>query len=168
MPDQNHITNLEDKLQSGKTSTILTALLEIKESGNIYIIPLLLELLKSNPEQEVKQEIANILGNLKLQAAVPILIEAIQNPVHHSIQKELIIACWQNGLNFESYLSIFVDLVIKHEWETGFEAFTVIENMENFPDREIIDLCVNKIHIALPQARDRKKYLLQEILLLIC
>jgi hypothetical protein len=160
--------NLEASLRSEKTSTVLTALFELKDSGNISFIPILLELLSANPEEQVENEITDILNNLKVQKAVPVLMEAIQNPEYISIRKKIITACWQNGLNYKNQLPVFVDLVIQEEWETGFEAFTVIENMEEYPDKEIIDLAVRKIQDALPGTEGKKKYFLQEILILIC
>ncbi len=160
--------NLETSLRSEKTSTVLTALYELKDSGNISYIPVLLELLTTNPVEEVEKEIIYILNNLKVQKAVPVLVEAIQNPEYISIRKKIITACWQNGLNYKNQLPVFVDLVIQEEWETGFEAFTVIENMEEYPDRETLDLAVRKIQDALPGTEGKKKYFLQEILILIC
>ena len=160
--------NLETSLRSEKTSTVLTALYELKDSGNISYIPVLLELLTTNPVEEVEKEIIYILNNLKVQKAVPVLVEAIQNPEYISIRKKIITSCWQNGLNYKNQLPVFVDLVIQEEWETGFEAFTVIENMEEYPDRETLDLAVRKIQDALPGTEGKKKYFLQEILILIC
>jgi hypothetical protein len=128
----------------------------------------LLELLSANPDEQVEKEITDILNNLKVQKAVPVLVEALLNPEYYSIRKKIITACWQNGLNYKNQLPIFVDLVIQEEWETGFEAFTVIENMEEYPDKEILDLAVRKIHDALPDTEGKKKYFLQEILILIC
>jgi hypothetical protein len=49
-------------------------------------------------------------------------------------QEKITTACWENGLDYKNYFPVFVDIVINEDWETGFEAFTVIENMENYPD----------------------------------
>jgi hypothetical protein len=160
--------NLEASLRAEKTSTVLTALFELKDTGNVGIIPVLLELLSANPDGQVEREIIDILNNLKVQKAVPVLVEALLNPEYNSIRKIIITACWQNGLNYKNHLPLFVDLVIHEEWETGFEAFTVIENMEEYPDREILDIAVRKIHDALPKVEGKSKYFLQEILILIC
>jgi hypothetical protein len=148
--------NLEASLRSEKTSTVLTALYELKDKGNVSIIPVLLELLSANPDEQVEKEITDILNNLKVQKAVPVLVEALLNPEYYSIRKKIITACWQNGLNYKNQLPLFVDLVIQEEWETGFEAFTVIENMEEYPDREILDLAVRKIHDALPDTEGKR------------
>ncbi len=74
---------------------------------------------------------------------------------------------WQNGLDFKNHLPLFADLMIEGDWETAFEAFTVIENMENLPEQKIIDVAAGKIREALKSADDQKKYFLTESLSLI-
>jgi hypothetical protein len=158
---------LKAKLFSADTTLIVEALNTLKDKGNTAYLPLLFELLNTNPEAEVDKEIIFILYNLKIKDAVPVLVEAIQNPKYLPIRKKLTAACWQNGLDYSQFLPVFVDLVINEDWETGFEAFTVIENMENFPDKEITGIAKDKIHKALKDAGDQKKYFLHEILSLI-
>lgn len=160
--------NLEARLLSGRSVTVMSALEEVKVRGNIAYLPLLFDILTSKPDEQVEQEILKILGTLKIQEAVPVMAETLQSPMYSSIRKQLATACWQNGLNFEDYLPVFVELVVNEEWETGFEAFTVIENMDNYPNQEIIELSVSKIEHALPDASDKRRYFLQEILALIC
>ncbi len=160
--------NLEARLSSGRKITVLSALDEIKTKGNVAYLPLLFNLLNSNPDNQVEKEILNILGSLKIQEAAPVMAEALETKEYKSLRKKLLTACWQNGLDYNSYLPVFIDIIIKEEWETGFEAFTVIENMETYPGQEIIDLSVSMINNALPGSASKKKYFLQEILVLIC
>lgn len=159
--------NIEANPFSASSQSVISALNTIKEKGNTGYLPLLFNLLKSNPEEEIETQIVFILNNLKTKNAVTVLAEAIQNPDYKSIRKILTMACWQNGLDFKEYLPVFVEMVINEEWELGFEAFTVIENMENYPNHEIINLTENKIHKALKDAGEQKKYFLHEILKLI-
>lgn len=159
--------NIEANLFSANTAIVITALNTLKEKGNSKYLPLLFDLLNSNPETEVENEITFILENLKIKDAVPVLTEALQNPRYMNIRKKLTTACWENGLDYRKYLSVFVDLIINEDWETGFEAFTVIENMENYPELEITDIAKEKIIEALKHADEQKKYLLHEILSLI-
>jgi hypothetical protein len=160
--------NLEERLLSGRNVTVITALDEIKAKGNVAYLPLMFDLLCSNPDDQVEKEILNILGSLKVQDAVPFMAEALRTPEYKAIKKKILTACWQNGLDFKNYLPVLIDLIIEEEWETGFEAFTVIENMENFPEQNIIDLSVSKVYAALSNVSGKKKYFLSEILVLIC
>lgn len=168
MNGRNTDKNLEARLLSGRSVTVVSALEEIKVRGNVAYLPLLFDILNSDPDEQVEKEILKILGTLKIQDAVPVMAEALQSSRYQAIRKQLATACWQNGLDFKNYLPVFVDLVINEEWETGFEAFTVIENLEKLPEKEIIDISAAKIEHAMPNASDKKRYFLQEILILIC
>jgi hypothetical protein len=158
---------IEANLFSANTATVISTLETLKERGNNAYLPLLFDLLNSKPEPEIEKEIVFILYNLKTKDAAPILVEAIQNPKYLPIRKELTAACWENGLDYKNYLPVFVDLIINDDWETGFEAFTVIENMENYPEQDIIDIATEKIHLGLDKANEKQKYFLHEILTLI-
>ena len=159
--------NIKANLFSKNTATVIATLNKLKEKGNNAYLPLLFDLLNSNPEAEIEQEINYILFNLKIKDAVPVLVEALQNPKYLSIRKKLTTACWENGLDYTNYLPVFVDLVIHEDWETGFEAFTVIENMESFSEQDKIDSATEKIRQGLTKAKEQQKYFLHEILTLI-
>lgn len=159
--------NIEANLFSANTATVIATLNTLKEQGNNAYLPLLFDLLNSNPEAEIETEILFILNNLKIKDAVPVLVDALQNPKYLPIRKKLTAACWENGLDYKNHLLVFVDLVIHEDWNTGFEAFTVIENMENYPEQDIIDMATDKIRQGLNNANEEKKYFLHEILTLI-
>ena len=158
---------LHKKLFDSDTKSVLSALGRIKEKGNTGSLKPLVSLLNSEPGPEIEKEILFILNNLKAKDAVTEIINAIVNPEYVSIRKKLITCCWQNGLDFKNHLPLFADLIIEGDWETAFEAFTVIENMENLPEQKIIDAAAGKIREALKNADDQKKYFLTESLSLI-
>ena len=162
-PDQNIINNLF----SSQTDIVVSTLQKIKKTGNKTHFPLLLDLLISNPEKEIEKEIKKILGTIKVKETIPGFIQALDNNKYKTIQKTLLTACWQNGLDFSDNLPFFVNLVINEDWEIAFEAFTVIENMKQFPGKEILKQVSGKINKALENATDQNKYFLKEILLLI-
>lgn len=158
---------LHKKLFDSDTKSVLSALGRIKEKGNTKSLKPLVSLLNSDPGPEIEKEILFILNNLKAKDAVTEIINSILNPEYISIRKKLITCCWQNGLDFKNHLPLFADLIIEGDWETAFEAFTVIENMENLPEQRIIDAAADKIREALKNADDQKKYFLTESLSLI-
>jgi hypothetical protein len=158
---------IETDLFSAQSETVISALNSLKEKGNVHYLPLLFDLLKSSPEENVGEEIKKILGNLKVREAAPVLVEALQEKKYIDIRKPLATACWQNGLDFKNHLPVFVTLVIEEDFETGFEAFTVIESMEKYPEGEVITEVTDQIHEALQSADEQKKYFLHEILHMI-
>ena len=157
-------TALRDKLFSTTPETVVSAIQHLKESGNKTYLPILFELLSSKPKTEVKAEIVKLLGTIKDKETIPVFIEALQNEKYVTVRKEIAMACWQNGMDFSPYFEVFTNLIIDEEWETAFEAFTVIENFEHFPPLEELKPVKLKIAGALKNADERKQYFLEEIL----
>lgn len=152
-------------LFSANTSIAISAIEAIKKKGNKLYIPLLFDLLNSAPEPEIEIEIKNLLGTVKDKESVNSFMRAVEDEKYKPIRKSILTACWQNGLDFSTFLPVFIDLVIYENWEISFEAFTVIDNLEYLPGDEIIKKSVEKINQALPAASEQNKYFLNEILI---
>ena len=158
--DQKIIT----ELFSVNNEIVITALNKIKEKGNKLYIPLLFDLLLLKPDKDVEKETLNLLGSIKVKETVPVFIHALDTPKYKPIRKTILSLCWQNGLDYHDYLPLFIDIIINEDWETAFEAFTVVDNMEVLPEQNIIDETKKKIADALKTASDKKEYFLLEIL----
>lgn len=154
-------------LNSGKEELVLQTIKILHDSGNPLYIPYLTNLLGDTGFETVRESIYSLLGELKNKESVTYLVEAIRNNDLAPFRQQLVASCWQNGLDFSAYLLFFTDLVISEPWEIGFEAFTVIENLEHLPEREVIEAAVSKINIALPTSADKKEYLLNGLLTLL-
>ena len=155
---------LKSKLFSSDTKVVLSALNSLKDKGNKDYLPLLFELLLSKPEDEVQKEIVKLLGTIKDKETIPSFVEALEDSRFSAIRKEILTACWQNGLDFSEHMRVFVTLVIEGEWEVSFEAFTVIENLEFFPQEDELKDIKLTIARALKEANEQKAYFLEEIL----
>jgi hypothetical protein len=136
----------------------------LRESGKVSDIPVLVELMNRTQNREIKSKIAEIFGNLKEKEAVPLMIEAIRNPKYSPILKELVSSCWENGLDFSKYLSVFVDLLIGNDLIISFEAYTVIMNNEHRIDPEIIDHEIDRLEQALPAISEQKRPLIIDVI----
>ena len=154
---------IKRNLFSAKTEVVISALEAIQRKGNKLYLPMIFDLLNSSPEPEIETEIKNLLGTVKDKESVNSFLRAIEDDKYKSIRKDLLTACWQNGLDFSTFVPVFIDLIIREDWEIAFEAFTVIDNLEFLPGQEIIKLSVGKIKEAFPFANDQKKYFLSEI-----
>ena len=154
-------------LISTDSEFVLETIEKIRESGNKFIMEGLFDLLHDTTSPEINKSILTLLSELKNKESIPLLIEAISNEKYVNERKELVACCWQNGLNYNEYLPVFIDLVIRESFLVAFEAFTVIENMfGNIPD-EVIDHEITKVENALPGASEEKVYLLKSLLTII-
>ena len=156
---------LQQDLFSPRTEIVLEALRQIKQNGNRLYIPLLFDLLVSSPGQEVEKEIKDILGTIKDKQSINGFMRGIEDKKYQSIRKTILTACWQNGLDFSTFLPVFIDLIINEEWEIAFEAFTVIDNLDMLPGEAIIKISTGKINKALETANEQKQYFLNEVLI---
>ena len=160
--------NINEKIKlslfSADTEVVKTAIEKIGSEGNRLYLPLLFDLLNSAPEQEVETEIMKLLGSVKDKESANSFMRAIENEKYLRIRKQLIAACWQNGLDFSNFLPVFIDLIINGDWEVAFEAFTLIDNLEYLPPAEIVNVSKQKIESILPSSTGQVQYFLTEIL----
>jgi hypothetical protein len=151
------------RLVSGDELQILSAISDLRETGSPACIPLMAGLLLDSISGEVKKNVTRLLGELKDKESASVLVDTIRNETFLPVRKDLIAACWQNGLDYSPWFAQFVDWVIVHEMDIAFEAFTVIENLDHFPPDDIREAEIIKINRALQSATDVKKYLLTEL-----
>ncbi|MEI7524383.1 MAG: hypothetical protein WCJ95_08650 [Mariniphaga sp.] len=156
-----------NNLKSTDTDFVLETIEKIRESGNRLIMEGIVDLLHNTQIPEIKKSILNLLSELKNKESIPLLLEAIKNEKYLAERKELVACCSQNGLNYNEYLPVFIDLVINHSFLIAFEAFTVIENMYGVISDEVIDQEIAKINNALQQADEEKAYLLRGLVTII-
>lgn len=155
---------LKKQLFSADTEKVLAAINVLKDKGNKDYLPILFELTLAENGAEIDKEIQKLLGTIKDKETIPVFIATLQDNKYKTIRKKVLTVCWQNGLDYSDHIEVFVDLVISEDWETAFEAFTVIENMEHFPSAEVMKPLKLKIAGALKVAAEQKAYLLEELL----
>jgi hypothetical protein len=155
---------IKKNLFSANTNVVISAIEAIQNKGNKLYIPILFDLLNSSPEPEIETEIKDLLGRVKDKETINSFMRAIEDDRYKPIRKSILTACWQNGLDFSTFLPVFINLVINEDWEIAFEAFTVIDNLEYLPSEEIIKNSVIKINNALARANEQQSYFLNEIL----
>jgi hypothetical protein len=156
---------IKKNLFSANTDIVISAIETIKNKGNKFYIPILFDLLNSLPEPEIEKGIMDLLETVKDKETINSFVRAIEDDKYKPIRKSILIACWQNGLDFSTFLPVFVNLVIKEEWEIAFEAFTLIDNLEYLPGQEILNKSIAQVKEALQYANEQKSYFLNEILL---
>lgn len=154
-------------LKSTDSGLVLETIGKIRVSGNNSILVELIDLLHNTNHIEIKKSILDLLSDLKNKESVPIIIAAIQNEKYAKECKDLVTCCWQNGLSYNEYLPVFIDIVIHKDFLNAFEAFTVIENMYGKIEDEIIEPEIVKINEALINSDEQKVHLLNGLLKII-
>ncbi len=160
----NEHRNILKGLESADSLRVIETIEELRNSGKATDIPLLVELLHLTQNPEIKSKITGLFANLKESNTIPQIIEAIQNQKYAPEMKELVACCWENGLDYSNYLSLFVGLLIDNEFEIAFEAYTVIMNLETRIDQQIIDQEIDLLEQALSSAPEQKRQLMLDVI----
>ena len=150
-------------LDSNNQLTVLNTLKYISKEGNKDVLMHVINLLKSSNDPLIKEDIINILDNLRNPDCVPFIIDAIQDKTFKSHLPVLISSCWKNSLNFEDYIESFVDVFIDGDFQLAFDALTVIDNFEQI-DHQQADVCIIKLNNAIEESKEDKIPLIQELI----
>lgn len=156
--------NILSGLESSDSIKVIETIEELRVSGKVTDIPVLIELLHLSQNPEIKSKISNLFANLKESDSIPLIIEAIQNQKYAPELKELVACCWENGLDYSNYLSLFVDLLIDNDFMIAFEAYTVIMNMTARIDQRKLDIEIDRLEKSMQSTTGEKKVLMLDVI----
>jgi hypothetical protein len=156
--------NILNGLESSESIKVIETLEELRVTGKVSDIPVLIELLHLSQNPEIKSKIIELFANLKESDSIPLIIEAIRNQKYSTELKELVSCCWENGLDYSNYLTLFVDLLIVNEFLVAFEAYTVILNMVTCIDQKKLDVEIEKLAKAMTNTSEEKKVLMLDVI----
>ncbi len=150
-------------LESSDPESIITTLYEIRNSGSVKILPVLFNLIHKKTDPGIRNEILNMLSEIKSQEAVPLITSSLDKNDYGDYMPAFIAACWQSGLDFSKYLRVFAGLFIQGDYKTALEAFTVIEeSIPNASENDHMD-CIRFLRDAECMVTDEKLPLYKEL-----
>jgi HEAT repeat protein len=149
--------------ESANTTRILRSIYEIRNSGSVNILPALFDLIQGKTEPQVKNEIINLVSEIKTKNAVPLIAEALNKNEYGDYLNGFVAACWQSGLDFSKHLQVFFQLFSRGDYKTALEAFTVIEEALVNATQKEIDESVRFLKEAENQITEDKIALFTEL-----
>ncbi len=151
-------------LKSNDEKMVLSKLREMKVSGNVKILPYILDLLKTSNSENIIQEVLNIIRDLRDQKCVPVIIKYVDdNKVGEHI-RDVLSSCWQSRLDYHGHLNSFANCFLHGDYQTALEAFTVIEEMLWKSTEEQIQSCRKVIMNNASNINEEIKPLYNELL----
>ena len=160
----NEHTHILQGLESSDSLKVIETLEELRVSGKVTDIPVLIEMLHLTRNPEIKSKIIDLFANLKESDAIPLIVEAVRNQKYAPELKDLVACCWESGLDYSNYISLFVDLLIESDFRIAFEAYTVIMNNEHQIEQTIIDHQVERLQVAFATTSEMKRQLLLDVI----
>ena len=150
-----------EKYFDPKEYSTLTLKLETNTKSDKKTLDVLASLMSDPKSDDIKTELFDILKTDP--SAVQVLIDAIKAPQLLKIQPILISLCWESGADFSKHLSYFVDLAINGDFQTSFEAITVIDSLEGNPTDTELAFAKQKVTIAASNVNKDKAALLLQL-----
>lgn len=95
------------------------------------IIANFISLLTDPAHRDKKHDALVILRNNKAQQ---FLVDLIGMKEYKKYRRELLMACWESGLDFSAHLIFFANVVATGEYLEALEAITIIDDMQNIAD----------------------------------
>ena len=155
--------NYQRKLFSSKTNEVLESLNAIQNNGYPEIIPDIIKVYVENENEEIKQNALFILNNLKEKESVSYFMDGLKFSENSDLRVNVISACWQNGLDFSSYIPTFLNILTEENIETAIEAYSVIEsNIPLLSEDHLLELRKKTEELSL-QPNSRNIELLLEV-----
>jgi HEAT repeat protein len=114
-------------LESTSPVDVLTAIREIRNKGSITMLPYMFKLLHPSVNEIIRKSVLMVVSEIKVQAAAPIIVEALENMDSGEDFTSMVAACWQSGIDFSTYLPAFIKIFAEADYQTAVEAFSVIE-----------------------------------------
>ncbi len=150
-------------LYSSNPKVIEEALKNLRDSGNINILPDIFAIYKGYKDTDLGKKIFSFLCDIKCSEAVPLIISLLDNIEYVNLKQDILSICWQSRLDFSAYLSKFTDLFITEQLPVAFEAFTVIEYLELDGQEDLISENIEKLEQSVSDISDDKKELLVDL-----
>ena len=157
----NRVKNIIADLSSLDEKKVFTALKQVRKHGKREAIIPLIDLLCSTTNEEVKNEIAAILFDLKDQSVVEDLIIALEDEKYTDEKSTLISIFWQSSLDSSEHITTIVKQAITGNYIIGIEVLSVIDNYDaTFQETEIEDLKFDLDEAILSEDSEKKNLLI--------
>lgn len=162
--EKQYFAETEKSLKSSDRKIVRSRIRELKTTGNAKLLPLILNLFLSEPEEEIRQEIVSMLGDLRDQHCAGIMTRFIAENQEMRAIDEIIATCWQSRLDYSEYLDTFAESFIRGNYQTAIESFTVIEESIWKAKKEALDSCLTLLEGRSKDVDEVKKPLYHELL----
>ncbi len=163
---EKYYKEIEKKFSSDNSKEILNTLKEVKNSGKVIIIPLIIQLLDGNKDEHIQKEVLSVLGDLKMKEAVPYIVDGIKQS-ENNYRTDLIMTCWQSGLDFSSHIETFIEAFVFGDFQTAIEAFSVVEEWIHNSTKDQIENSRQLLLDNLKQVSEERKAFHLELMKLV-
>lgn len=145
---QKSTEELQKNLFSKNEDVVLKTIDEIRNIGNLTIIPLLFDLLATENSDNIQNSIINCLADIKDNLAEPIFIDALNDTKYSKIKNHILYCMWQSTIDYSEYASKIIGIICNDSLETIIEATTVLDNIAPNINKRDRDFYIERLSAA--------------------
>ena len=149
--------DIVNKLSSNNPDNVSSSLEIIKKKKEVDYFIAVINALSNASDKLIRNLLSNYIFNLKDESVKAIVISLIKDEKNKNILTELVSSCWQSGMNYSDHFVIFTDILIKEDFITAIEAYSVIESMLDDLNKDEKELIANKLINSLSLMDATKK-----------
>ena len=138
------------------------AIEQIKQEGDISIVPELLDILLQSQDSNTITNLTALLSDVKESDFKTVLMDKLINATSDSGKANLLRICWESAIDFSEYLDVFIDMLLNDDFITALEASTVIENLQGKIPEEKIHTAIKRLEA---ESDEDKAFLLEDTIL---
>jgi hypothetical protein len=154
---------LKNNLFSENTAVVMQALNKCMDIGNWEMVEPLLALYAKTNEVVVKNQIGQMLSELKVSNVEPSFANALMNPGMAHIHKDILGFMWSSGVQATGSVGLITKVAISGSYETALEALTLIESLDDeIPEEILLESTTDlKQHLGQATLNDKTKLLME-------
>lgn len=125
-------------LFSSDAALVMKALIKCREQGTAEMVEPLIALYSSSSETSVKDEISDMLSNLKVSGLENVFIRALLNSDYMKIRKDILGFMWNSAIQPADGIIDITDIAIGGSYEETLECYTLLESMDDEIPEDIL------------------------------
>ena len=144
---------------------------ELEKNADVSVIEILVSIVASSTNREIKKEILAFLSNVVDPLSPALLIQFIQEEKYAVIRQELLTVIWNSKLDYSRFIAEFVEIAIEGNFMIALECLTVLENLKGpFEEHQLLEAQLHlREYISSDRTMedDQKTTIISEIALFI-
>jgi hypothetical protein len=153
------------QFQSNVETDVLAALKLFEQQGDISILPIVFEKLRSC-ELSIEKAILGFLSDIQKIQAKAVFIQFLSEEKEPLLRQKVLTSIWNSKMTYDEHLPFFVMLASTGDFMQSLECLTIIENMQGpFAEQELLEsqLLLKEYVEETTNEDEQKRHIMSEI-----
>lgn len=162
------IEEIKKDLFSEDDTKVLKAVKNCQDEGSATLVEPLIAVYATTSNLLIKQEIGEMLSELKVSGADEAFRNALKNPDFIKARKELLSFIWSSGIQPVEDVVLLTEIAVDGSFEEALECLTIIESIEDgVAEADLLEAATIARTYISSNPESEKRHLIADILMAI-